>query len=341
MSNATAPNGPFRVFYPDLGGGRNTRRGSHKLNRNELYVSINGWLESANTYSKRPGNTSLIATPGVGSNLPANGMAVARYGDNTSVIVQSGTTLYACGVADSSWTTIATGLNANAKILQASQLYDGGEMAFIVNGLDVPRKYPGSGTASTATVPLNHSGGASITPSLVTTVLSFLVYAGEPTEPSGVYISDPSAPESFTYGGQLPGAAFIPYLIGHNDGAMGGKITGIMPLGNSLMVYKQSAIYRMDNVGYYGDVGPWQVTMVSASTGLVAPKSLVSFDTFHAFMGIDGIYTCNGQEISQRPISDNNPDLFDGPTAAIADRTTAVGVRFGSRYMVFYDNGGV
>ena len=37
--------------------------------------------------------------------------------------------------------------------------------------------------------------------------------------------------------------------------------------------------------------------------------------------------------------SENNPDLFDGPTALIYNRQTAVAVRYGSRYLIWFDAG--
>jgi hypothetical protein len=337
----------FRVFYPDLGGGRNTRKDSHALNRNQLAESINTWMLASHSISKRPGSVAAITTTGAtGSGSSIKGMSTARINNVSYIIVQSGTNLYAAAVTDTSYTSIGT-LNSTAGPIQTAQMYDQttgitANAVFIVDGVDVPQlwKGPGHSIAPVGTVPLNHSGSASITPKFVSTLTNSLWYAGEPTEPTGVYISDPSNPESFSYGGQTPGASFIPYLIGYNDGVNGGDITGIAPLGNSMIVYKQSAVYAFVYTGYYGDVGPWALQTLSTSVGMLSPRSLVSFDTFHCFLGIDGVYTCDGQTVSKRPISDNNPDLFDGPTASIVDRTTAVGVRYGARYLLFFDDGG-
>jgi hypothetical protein len=337
--------GQFRVLYPDLGGGRNTREDSHAIQRDQLAISVNGWIEAAKSYSKRPGNIAAITANGAtGSGIAIKGMAGARFGNTSYVLAQSGTALYAAATTDTSFTNIGT-LAANAGPIQAAQEYDlvvSNNAVFIVDGVDVPQLWQGPGhtIAPVGTPPLNHAGTNPITPKYVQSLNNSIWYSGEPTEPTGIYISDPSAPETFSYGGQLPGNAFIPYLIGFNDGIAGGDITGMAPLQNSMIVYKQSAVYQFVYTGYYGDVGPWAVRVLSASVGMTAPRSLVSFDTFHCFLGIDGVYTCDGNTVSARPISDSNPDLFDGPTAAIQDRTTAVGVRFGPRYMLFYDNGG-
>jgi hypothetical protein len=276
-------------------------------------------------------------------------MATARFNDVTSVIQQNGGTIYAAQVTDTTYASIATNASTSALLLNAAQIYDpvqSANCAFLVNGKDAPRLWKGPGNTctslTTSAAPANHAGTSVITPAFVMSFYNSLWYAGEPTEPTGVYISDPTAPESFDYGGALPGAAYQPYLIGYNDGVAGGNITGFAPIGNSsVLIYKESAIYRMDHIGYYGDVGPWDVVLVSPTVGCVAPKSLVSFDSFHCFLGPDGVYTCDGNSVSQRPISDNNPDLFEGPNAAITTRTTAVGVRLSSRYLLFYDNGGL
>jgi hypothetical protein len=352
---ATKNKGPYKVYYADLGGGRNTRKDSHALERNELAASINTWMFAGHTVGKRPGSTPAITVSGAtGSGAPCKGMATARFGNVTSVIEQSNSALYTArpGV-DTTYTNIGS-IGGSANPIAVAQMYDpvlSANAAFIVDGVDVPKtwKGPGNSIATVGNAPLNHSGGAMITPTCVSTLNNSLWYAGEPTEPTAVYVSDPNTPESFTFGGQLPGASYLAYFVGYNDGIAGGNITAIMPLGNAMIVYKQSAIYSFQYVGYYGDVGPWAIVLLSGTVGTNSPQSVVSFDTFHCFLGIDGVYAVdlNGlRKVSEgsdkaRPLSDNNPDLFDGPLAAILNRTNAVGVRFGSKYLLFYDNGGV
>jgi hypothetical protein len=350
---AKANKGPFKIYYQDLGGGRNTRKDSHALARNELAASINTWMFAGNSLSKRPGSVPAITVTGAtGSGAPIKGMDRARFTNVTSIIAQTNNALYAARTTDAAYTNIGA-ISSSATPIQVAQMYDpvlSATAAFIVDGVDPPKtwKGPGFSTAAVGTAPLNHSGGAMITPRCVATLNNSLWYAGEPTEPTAVYISDPNTPESFTFGGQLPGASYLAYFVGYNDGIAGGDITRIMPLGNAMIVYKQSAIYAFQYVGYYGDVGPWAVTLLSANLGTSSPRSVVDFDTFHVFLGIDGVYAIDlnglkkfGNSEQPRPISDNNPDLFDGPLAAILDRTNAVGVRFGSSYLLFYDNGGL
>jgi hypothetical protein len=344
---AKANKGPYKVYYADLGGGRNTRKDQHALARNELAASINTWMFAGNTVGKRPGSTPAITSSGAtGSGAVIKGMASTRFSNVTDIIVQTNNALYAARTSDTSYTNIGS-IGGSANPIQVAQMYDpvlSATAAFIVDGVDVPKtwKGPGNSIATVGTAPLNHSGSAMITPTCVATLDNSLWYAGEPTEPTAVYVSDPNTPESFTFGGQLPGASYLAYFVGYNDGIAGGNITQIMPLGNAMIVYKQSAIYAFQYVGYYGDVGPWAITLLSGSIGTNSPSSVVNFDTYHCLLGIDGVYTVDLQNgVSKRPISDNNPDLFDGPSAAILNRTNAVGVRFGSKYLLFYDNGGL
>jgi hypothetical protein len=220
---------------------------------------------------------------------------------------------------------------------------------FIVDGVDTPKIWTGSGTMGTVTTtgthcPYNHTNTAPITPKYVATAGFYLFYAGEPTEPSAVYISNPYKPQTFnlnsTTDTSIYANPYIPYFIGWNDGISGGDITGIERLGSAMIVYKQSAIYQMAQQGLLGET-VWGSQIVSASVGCLSPYSIVSFDTFHVFLGIDGVYVLD--QNGTRRISDNVPTFFDGSlngtSAAILNRTTAQAVRMDTKYLIFFDNG--
>jgi hypothetical protein len=74
---------------------------------------------------------------------------------------------------------------------------------------------------------------------------------------------------------------------------------------------------------------------------LVAPESLASFDTYDVFLSNDGVYYTDSYQIQQ--ISGSVPSFFDGSLNGYGSLclayTTAVGVRLGSRYLIFYDRG--
>jgi len=342
---------PIFVEYLDLTGGLNTKKTPHALSRNQLAQSINGWYATGNAFSKRPGNAPAITGGGsLGTGAPAQAATSARFANRTVGIFQSVNALYSAAVDASTFTTIGT-VTAGGFVASA-QLQDpisNTARLFVVTGKDAPRGWDGSGMlVALAGVPAKLTGAnVPITPKYAATLFSSLFYAGDDSDPSAVWISDPFQPESFTYSSTLAlpstygitNGSYIPYFIGRNDGEDGGDITGLFPMKNAMIVYKQSAIYRLTLVGLYGD-SVWRTDLISSSIGCLSPRSVVEFDDFHVILGIDGIYlvTLDGT----KRISDNVPTYFDstsGTPATILDRTTAIGVRCGQRYLIFFDDG--
>lgn len=354
------------IAYLDLAGGRNTKKDPHALDRNQLAISDNTWMQQGNTIQKRPGSVSIpnisaaalgnISAGNTGSGVGAAGMVEGRFFDVTALIVQ-GTDKNLYGVP-LQLPAVSAGVPVWARIgaisggtIAAAQLYDplsangpDGTL-FIVDGVDTPKMWlgPGNNVTPLATnrLPQKNNIAAPITPKYVATLFSSIFYAGEPTDPSMVYISDPFNPELFDSNILVPTATittstYIGAPVGRGDGVNGGNITGLAPMGGAMIVYKESSIYALTQVGILGDM-VWGTSVMSSSTGAVSPRSIVAFDTFHVFLGIDGVYVFNGTA-TQR-VSDNNPDLFDGPTAQILNRQGAVATRFGNRYIIFFDNG--
>lgn len=365
---------PTWVTYLDLAGGRNTKKDPHSLDRNQLVVSDNTWMAQGNTIAKRPGNAAIQISTGsfgqvppaislgsVGSGVGAGGMAEGRFADQTCLIVQGlDKQLYAAalnplGPSLTTWVSIgrvSVGSISTGSIM-AAQLFDPDPTSgnspdgtlFIVNGVDTPKVWYGPGSilkpAIVAQLPTRNGTSLPITPKYVSSLFSSLFYAGDPGDSSAVYISNPYLPQQFTVNvliptGTITNSSYIPAFVGRGDGVDGGDVTGLARMGSAMIAYKESAIYAMTQLGILGDM-VWGQSVVSSSVGCVSPRSLVPFDTFHCFLGIDGVYTFDGQNTHR--ISENNPDLFDGPTAQILDHKTAVGVRFGTRYILFFDNG--
>jgi hypothetical protein len=356
----------------DLSGGLNTKRDAHAIERNQLAVSQNGWLSAENAVSKRPGSAPFVTATGAwfgGAVPPANqaGIVASRWGSPavTTIVAQNGLKASFGTVGVTTVTAISAGtsfMGTGAGTIQTAQMYDPdastpGTQLFIVNGVDVPWIWngpvSGGGTNAIASVstaagflPKQVNGSTPIKPKFITTVNGHMVYACDPTWPSGVWISDPFYPQRFNYSASLTSpfgaSVYAPYTIGQNDGVYGGDITGISRLYGSIIVFKQSAIYRLDNTTLFGDIG-WAQSVVSASVGCVAPESVVGFDSFIVFLGLDGVYTTDGQSSTQ--ISRNVPTFFDsslsGMPATCRSKTTAQAVRSGSRYIIFYDATGI
>lgn len=354
--NTAPPDGRRYVTNLDLGGGLNTKKDFHALSRNQLAASVNCWYGTGNALGKRPGTTAIVTGSGAtGAGVGGTGLAACRFGNVSYVIAQQGTALSAAKLSDVAWTSIGT-LAAFPGSIRAAQMFDpdaptastADGTVYIVDGVESPRIWKGPGNTIAAAdtsaghIPQQFVTAAAITPKYVATLGYHLFYAGERTYPSAVYISDPNYPNRFQSNSQqtspYPGS-YYPYIVGAGDGVNGGDITGIEPMGSMMLAYKQAAIYRGIQVGLFGDL-VWKWEIVSASVGCLSPRSLVRFDTFHCFLGIDGVYMTDGQ--STQCISSNVPTLFDstltGKVATITNRTNAVGVRHGNKYLLFYED---
>lgn len=363
------------VAYLDLSGGRNTRKDPHAIDRNQLTISDNTWMAQSNTIAKRPGSVyakissgtvsgGAISVGATGTGQPGTGMVEGRFAGLTALVVQSGQTLMmapmtlpAVSVGVNQWVSI--GRISSGGTIQATQLFDPQNKngpdgtLFITTGVDVPLAVVGINQPLTPITYLNpnqiptkaNGSGLPIVPKYCASLFSSLFYAGENTDPSMLYISDPFRPESFTENlvvptGTITGSSYIGLPVGRGDGVGGGVITGLAPMGSAMIVYKQSAIYAVTQVGLIGDMA-WGASVASSSVGCVSPRSIVPFDQFHCFLGIDGVYIFDGYQTTK--ISANNPDLFDGSFSTnvlCQNRRTAIGVRYGNRYMLFFDDGG-
>jgi len=339
----------------------NTKKDAHALAAYELAVSINGWPAADNAMAKRPAsqfyvNTSTGATGmgGTGTTIVATRWVIGGV-STTVLLAQNGRKLAFAAVGASSWTNISTSMGVGAQRIHVAQMFDplsGVNQAFICNGVDLPWMWAGPGhttltqTSVAAGLPVNAGGSTGITPRFVTTVgnNSVLCYAMDPTSPTAVYISNAFFPQAFTQSAAsstaYPGS-YQPYLIGFNDGVNGGNITGITSLQGNIIVFKESAIYRGQFAGIYSSVVGFQWQTISTARGMVAPESLAAFDTYLVFLSNDGVYYTDGYQ--QQQISSNVPTFFDGSLngfgALCLAYPTAVGVRCGSRYVIWYDRG--
>lgn len=349
------------VPYRDISGGLNTRKDNHAIDRNQLIISQNGWHPAKGVFGKRPGNINF-ASGATGSGTSCSGMQAARFSNITSVVAQTNSTrdLYWARVGDGSFTKITTQMAVASGSINACQMFDpdtgasGTNLMFICNGKDIPWTWTGP-AATTMTImnaagaqnfPNNHTNAVPITPKYCATLgqTPIMFMAGEPTEPCGVYISDAYFPRRYNRSNTLAAATpanYQPALIGFNDGIRGGDITGLLALGNSMIIYKQSAVYRLDfGIAVYGDVN-YASTCIDNNVGALSPRSIVGFPYFQCFLGIDGVYRTDGYSKSEK-ISANVPTFFDASltgSTTIMDRTTAVGTRVGNTYMLFYDAG--
>ena len=349
------------VEYADPSGGLNTKRDVHALDRNMAAISINLWPAYENALALRPGSANYVTATGAtgmggtGTTIVATRWNIAGV-STTVLLAQNGVHLAYAHVGAAAWTAISTPMGAGANRIHVAQMFDpttGANQCFICNGVDVPWMWAGPGnttlvavTTTAGYLPQKLTSGTPITPRFVTTVgnNSVLVYAGDQSAPTAVYVSNAFYPQAFsqsaTTSTAYPGA-YQPYLVGFNDGVNGGNITGITSLQGNIICFKESAIYRGQFTSVYNAVYGFQWQTVSATRGMVAPESLASFDTYDIFLSNDGVYYTDGYQMQQ--ISGSVPTFFDGSLNGYGPLclayTTAVGVRLGSRYLIFYDRG--
>lgn len=364
------PGQPTVVPYMDLGGGLNTRLDPHALARNELAISINLWSSYDNAIAKRPGSVPMVGPGGVVNNNPGpcKSLLTIRF-NATSYLVYVGHQGHAFiaeakeaseNPAGTLWRSIGN-FAASAAFVTCAQMFspeENSQCAFFADGVGIPKKLTNPTTGSLSDVSTGPTdlpkkfntgvNGPGITPQFVSTVgnNSLLVYSGEPSNRSAVYISDPFYPQRFQTAAMLAttetsAQVYLPALVGNNDGVEGGPISGISTIGSAIIVFKDSASYAMVQTTLLGEDSCWQVVEISTSTGCLAPQSIVRFDTFIVFLAVDGVYLTDGTTIQQ--LSQDVGPIFDstlnGFPATITNRTIARAVRHGMRYELWYSTG--
>lgn len=363
------PGQPTVVPYMDLGGGLNTRLDPHALARNELAISINLWSSYDNAIAKRPGSVAMVGPGGIVNNAPGPCKSLLSFRWNSDTwlmyVGHTGHALIALAreasqVVGATWRHVGN-FSGDAKFVTCAQMFspsDGITLTFFCDGVNIPKKLGNPNTDSLSDVaqgggklPTKFNTGAQgpgITPQFVKTVgnNSLLMYTGEPSNRSAVYISNPFYPQDFTTAAQLvttdpQAGAYVPAIIGNNDGVEGGPISGWETIGSGMVVFKESAAYVMVQTTLLGEDPCWQVVQISTSTGCVAPQSVVRFDSWICFLGIDGVYLTDGNTIQQ--ISADVGPIFDstlnGFPATITYRSIARAARHGMRYELFYATG--
>ena len=162
-----------------------------------------------------------------------------------------------------------------AATLLASDFTAGGQFYFdtlldnavIVNGIDAPRKYDGT------TVSL--VGGSPPHGRYLAAHKNRMWIAGTTSNPSRLYFSDILNIDSW------PVLNFID--IAPNDGDV---ITGIMPLGDYLVISKGHSVWLLTGEG----VNTFSVRRIHADRGAYAPRSIVTMNGSLCFVSDDGVY---------------------------------------------------
>ena len=351
----------FRLVVDHFDLGLFTRGFPHLISDRNLYVADNVVFNRNGLISKRPGNVKY----GGGSGAIGTGVASlcgTRFyppASSAQLLVQSNGQLYKGNDSTGAFTAVGDGNLSTTQAATFTQMYDsdmttGAAVAMIVcDGSRVPQLYDGThftpvqtGTPFGGSAPNalpNGSTGSPITPLYCLNWQYHLVYAGEPTEPTAIYISDALLPERFNGYGIVSsaGTPYIPYFPAGRDGTLG-MVTGLGNIGPYLIIYYTSGIVVGINTGTYG-ASQYQFYVLSRSTGLVAPRSLVSFEGFEVFFGGDRFYATDAQSIV--PLPDNVPSIYANNAEStfpceMKTKNTVVGMRRGGQYWAAYDTTG-
>ncbi len=342
----------FRISADKLDGGWSTRTIATQLPDNKLAVADNVVFAQDGLVSKRPGNITYGGGSGAtGSGSPI--LSMCRFYPASGVgvlVVHSGTKLYKGNDLTGAFTQIAGITLSAATPARFTPMYDpdmtsGAATAlFITDGVHLPQIWDGTNVAAAQTggtwLPLGRAGAA-ITPLYSCNWDYHLCYAGQPDEPSGLYISDALRPESFTGTNYVASnlSSYVAYFPAGRDGTLG-AITGIIPLGAVLLIFYQQGLVVATNSGTYGAT-QYTFTRLSSTVGATAPRSIVAMDTEVMFFGGDRFYATDGQTLA--PLADDLPTLYDHTSRSIAppeivNASTVYGVRRGSSYWASYDS---
>jgi hypothetical protein len=357
----------FRVTIDELTAGWVTRSFPHLIPDSALYVADNVVFNRDGLVGVRPGNEFYGLSGGgngkTGSGLPI--LAMTRFVPPNGIpqlIVHSGVKGYVGNDNTGGFSGIGNLTLTGARGATFAPVYDpdrtGGPCTglLICDGQHVPQIYnPATGNANLVRTGVhndssgvsqqflpNGRGGVPLTPAYVCNWKFHIVYAGQPDEPSGLYISDALRPELFNgYGLVDSTGGYIPYFPGGRDGSLG-AITGIQQVGQFLVIFYANGIVSAINTGTYGAY-QYEFAVISAGTGCPSPRSIVAYEGFIVFFGGDRFYATDGQNVV--PLPDNIPSVYQGTSGGsfpseMVTKGSVVGIRRGQQYWACYDNVG-
>lgn len=346
------PGQPNTVRFPafNLVDGWYTRTYPHLIPDTALAVADNFVYTQDGLLSKRPGNINYGGGNGK-TGSAARSLSGYRFyppAGSPTLLVQSGGTLYSGADATGAFTAIDSSVSASQP-LAFEQMYDpdmssGAATALIVcDGSRVPQLWDGTHfvpvTTTSGFLPVSAISGASIKPKYVRAWKFSLVYSGESSDPTAVYISDALRPERFTGNAFIDstGQAYSGYYPSARNGAFG-VVTGIETQDDMLVIFYTSGIIIAQNTGTQGAF-QFQFYTLSSYIGCPSPRSIVNFGDRIVFFGGDRFYQIAGLQIE--PLLDNVPTLYSRENISyapplIADLTSVIGTRRGLQYWASY-----
>lgn len=341
--------GNTEITIDGISGGWSTRTFPHLLPDNKLAVADNVVYYRDGLCGKRPGNGKYGGTGDIGTGVRTLALSRFYFGNPIAgqLLAQNNGHLWTGNDGTGAFTDQGGGFSTTQPWWTAP-IFDpengaGKTTLFITDGGRIPQMWDGAafvGVSTAAGKLPNGRTGAPITPKFCVNYGWHIVYAGEPTEPSGVYFSDPMRPESFTGTSFIDsgGTSYIPDFPSGRDGALG-DVTGLAVVGPYLIIFFRGGIVSAYNTGSIGAFN-YVFSRISPKVGTSSSKSIINYDTFASFFGGDRFYATDG--VSVWPLPDEIPTVYANTAASsrppeIKDKTTVIGVSRQQQYWASYD----
>lgn len=296
------------VRYVDFRGGLNVKAAPYLIAENQCRDCLNVVSTVRGSIKKRNGNTTLASSfPGSPSQITS--LKGINVGSNV-LIAAGGDKLYSISVGGIIQDiTGGLGLVPNQRWEFITGPVSGGQgPVFGVDGQDTPIYWTGAGGAASWTALV----GSVPNGKYIEYAANRVWIAGTAAFPSRLYFSDIGDPRSWTSTNVVD--------LDPNDGQ---QITGIISVGGSLIVFKQSKTYLI----YDLDTGANR--LLSNSVGCVAPRSIASGPGEIYFLSEDqGVFSATTSRLQR--ISDDIQPLFDEITDE--HKNLAAGTFFNDHY---------
>lgn len=296
MSIRQFPEKDVSLSFDDLAGGLNTTSSPLSLQNNEASDLQNVDFDVFGSVKKRNGYAKLNSSA-FNSGATCTGLHWFEQSSGTDELVSTfGNKIAKMDSLDGTWDDITGGLTITAGNTNMFSFTTFLNTTIGTNNVDVPFKYTGTGTAAALTVPSGLTAAKWTTDwnnyaFLANTTVSATLHA------SRFYWSD--LKDIGTWGA----ASFID--VSRDDGQ---TITGFKPLGDRLVVFKDTSIHI---VLFTGDADiPFIVVKTPSDVGCISGYSIQEVKNGLVFLAKDGLYFFDGSDSTK--VSGRINNTFDG-----------------------------
>ena len=309
----------FQFRLSDFSGGLNTRKSIYLIEDNQASYIRNVDFDGADigTLKKRAGYTKLNSSAYSGSGGIFS-IYRAWFSDATSVIVISSHTKTAFWTG-SAWTDMTTGLTSEQRF--GYTMFN--DLMISGNATETTKKMNSVGTESAL-------GGSPPNAKYFATWQNRVWATGNATFPNRLYFCALNNEADWTTAGDA-GSVDV-------DKNSGDNITGIMPQGNRLLIFKNAAIYELT----WSSPQNYRIDPVTKMVGCIAGRTVVDVDGIIMFLHGGGAWDRGVYALDRnnglRLLSENiTPTLVESAATSLQ---TACAAFYKNSYWLCADNGG-